>query len=450
MYRACISSLDSIIDSFYISLSWHHPAPKNLKMKFFISFFFLLASTIILAQTRPVFQGQGEVAPQETTSRPVQRQWKGNFTFENNGIIFSNNFAGGRLNGIAQNNDSTFTILITPENQPINPSPWYCFKIWSKKNRTIYIRFTYPPGVSHRYYPKLSNDALTWLALDSANYFEKKNNQSKSDSLAVDISIRLSLKPDTLWVSAQELQTTKHVFDWIKEMAKKPFISYEEIGKSKEGRPLYVLNIGKKKTPKMIIIISRQHPPEVTGYLAMKSFVETLSDNSPLSKSFRKSYSIYVVPMMNPDGVDNGHWRHNAGGIDLNRDWTKFNQPEGLAASKFIQKREKETGGKFYFGIDFHSTYGDIYYTIDPKLQGNMPGLVPEWLNKLKASFPGYNPKIEPNSKMDPAFISRNYFYISHGMEALVYEVGDDTDREDLKMKGKTGAIELMKLMLSK
>lgn len=411
---------------------------------------FIFFGSGIIAQNKPVYQGQGEVLPQETTSKPVQKQWKGNFPFENGAIVFSNNFPGARLNGITQNNDSTFTILITPENQPINPSPWYAFKISSKKSRTIYLNFTYPPGVRHRYFPKLSNDASTWLPLDSANYFEKKNYRNKSDSSVVDVSIRLTVKTNPLWVSAQELQTSKHNFNWILEMAKKPFISYEEIGKSKEGRPLWVLNIGKKNTKKMIMIISRQHPPEVTGYLAMKSFVETLSDNSPLSKEFRENYSIYVVPMMNPDGVDNGHWRHNAGGIDLNRDWTKFNQPEGLAVSKFIKKREKETGGKFYFGIDFHSTYGDIYYTVDPKLTGNMPGLVPEWLSRIKALFPGYDPKIEPNSKMEPAFISRNYFFVSHGMEALVYEVGDDTERDDLKLKGKTGAIELMKIMLSK
>lgn len=356
--------------------------------KIIIPLAFLIISQGVISQSKPVYQGQGEIRPIETTSRPIQKQWKGNFPFENGAIVFSNNFSGARLNGVSQNNDSTFSILITPENEPINPSPWYSFIVSSKRKRTIYINFIYPPRIAHRYYPKLSSDALSWSPIDSADYFEKKRIQSRSDSTSVDVSIRLSLKPDTLWVSAQELQTFKHVFNWIKEMATKTFISYEEIGKSKEGRPLYVLNIGKKKTQKMIMIISRQHPPEVTGYLAMKSFVETISSNTPLAKEFRENYSIYVVPLMNPDGVENGHWRHNAGGIDLNRDWTKFNQPEGLLVSKFIKKREKETNGKFYFGIDFHSTYDDIYYTVDPKLQGNMPGLVPPMVEQIKILIP--------------------------------------------------------------
>jgi cytosolic carboxypeptidase protein 6 len=130
--------------------------------KVIIAVVFFMLHADLFAQSKPVFQGQGEIRPVETTSRPIQKQWKGNFPFEIGAIVFSNNFAGGRLNGIAQNNDSTFTILITPENEPINPSPWYSFNIWSKRKRTIYIHFMYPPGVSHRYYPKLSSDAGIW------------------------------------------------------------------------------------------------------------------------------------------------------------------------------------------------------------------------------------------------------------------------------------------------
>ena len=38
-----------------------------------------------------------------------------------------------------------------------------------------------------------------------------------------------------------------------------------------------------------------------------------------------------VVPLANPDGVEQGHWRHNAQGVDLNRDWDRFQQPETRA-----------------------------------------------------------------------------------------------------------------------
>ena len=96
------------------------------------------------------------------------------------------------------------------------------------------------------------------------------------------------------------------------------------------------------------MVFGRQHPPEVTGWLAMKAFVETLNGDSKLAKKFRKKYTTYVVPLMNPDGADLGHWRHNAGGVDLNRDWSQFHHPETQAVRDFLRKKTVE-GAKLYF-----------------------------------------------------------------------------------------------------
>ena len=71
---------------------------------------------------------------------------------------------------------------------------------------------------------------------------------------------------------------------------------------------------------------------------------------------------------MNPDGVDNGHWRHNANGVDLNRDWTGFNQPETSNIKNFLKKKTKE-GYDFTLGVDFHSTWQDVYIPTIPQLQ---------------------------------------------------------------------------------
>ena len=422
-----------------------------MKIKNIVLLFACIITLNIYSQ-KPVYKGQEPIEQVSTVSKPVQKQWKGIFPFENDSVYFSNDFEGARLNGIIKDYDSTYTALITSENTPINVSPWYAFKVWSKHKKQIYLTLTYGEGYKHRYYPKLSNDGLHWTSMDSTDYveFEKGDKNFGPGSLPLKVQMTLSINPDTLWVSAQELQTSKHVKKWVEALSEKPFVSNQQIGLSKEGRPLMALTIGKEKTKRMLIIISRQHPPEVTGYLAMKAFVETISSDLKLAKKFRKKFTVYVVPLMNPDGVDNGHWRHNAGGIDLNRDWTFFNQPETWAVSEFIKEREKKTNGKFYFGIDFHSTWDDIYYTIADNFKGNMPGLVPEWLENLKEEIPYYNPNISPSDNIEPAIISRNYFYVAHGMEALVFEVGDNTNRDFLKKKGQTSAIELMKLMLSR
>ena len=237
----------------------------------------LLCALSIYAQ-KPVFKGQGPIKQIVTISKPVEKQWKGTFHFETDGVYFSNNFEGGRLNGIERDNDSSYTVLITPENTPINTSPWYAFKIWSKQKKQIYVTLTYSEGYRHRYYPKLSKDGLNWTSIDSTDYveYEKGNKSFDPDSQPLKVRMKLSVDSDTLWVSAQELQTSKHVEKWVEDISKKTFISNWQIGKSKEGRPLTALSIGKKKSKRMLMVISRQHPPEVTGYLAMKAFVETI------------------------------------------------------------------------------------------------------------------------------------------------------------------------------
>ncbi|MDE3742528.1 M14 family metallopeptidase [Maribacter polysaccharolyticus] len=431
-------------------IPWGNPNKNILQaMKKTLCLFFLSGLSIMHGQEQK-YQGQPPIKIIATDSKPVQKQWKGKFNFPDHNVTFSNEFEGARLNGITQNNDSTYTALITSENTPINISPWYAFKVWAKKKETIDLFLTYQQSIKHRYYPKLSKDGIHWSALDSSRYkaYEKGDKAFGSGSLPLKVKLTLEVGPDTLWVAGQELQNSPLVNSWMDSLTQRKYITKSTIGKSTEGRNLNMISVGNTDSKNMIMIISRQHPPEVTGYLAMKAFVETISSDSKLARRFRKKFATYVVPLMNPDGVDNGFWRHNAGGIDLNRDWANFNQPETRAVKGFMESLVKKNHGKFYFGIDFHSTWDDIYYTVDPKLKGNMPNLVSNWLDKLKENIDGYDPNISPNDKLNPTTVSRNYFFVEHGAEALVFEVGDNTPREFLKEKAVTGANELMKLML--
>ena len=274
------------------------------------------------------WKGQAPVTAVSTSTKPIQKQQKTIFNLDN-GLYATNNFDGARLNGITRINDTLITALITPENTPINASPWYAFKLWSKKPTNIYLNLTYLENVKHRYYPKISNDGKNWQKINSQNYILFKTDTLPSKRITAEIAqIKLTINSDTLWVAAQEVISSKDNKNWMQSLANKPYVKNQIIGYSKEKRPMESLEIGSDSNKKIIAVISRQHPPEVTGYLAMRAFVETVASNSDLAKKFREKFTTYVVPMVNPDGADNGHWRHNAGGIDLNRDWSNKNQPE--------------------------------------------------------------------------------------------------------------------------
>jgi len=391
------------------------------------------------------WEGQEPVKKINTESVPVQLQYKGVFDL-GNGVFVTNNFEGARLNGVVRNNDTLVTVLITPENSPINMSPWYAFKLWSETPRSLYLKLTYPENAGHRYLPKLSSDGLNWRALDSAS-FQTTTMMLEEEEVVKDLTMRIPVDTDTLWISAQELITNTHVEQWIRELESYSYVERSSIGNSHEGRPIPLLKIGESDDRKMIMVISRQHPPEVPGFLAMQAFVETLCAPTELADDFRSRYNVYVVPMVNPDGVFHGHWRHNGGGVDLNRDWQDFNQPETSAIRDFMMQKTKGDKGKFYFSVDFHSTFEDIYYTIDPKLEGNLPGLVPKLIEATGQELPGYTPNVRPNSAGEARITSTSFLFYEMGAEALTYEIGDGTPRDFIQRKGEVTATKLMELL---
>ncbi len=410
----------------------------------------LLLISIVLfncksTQKNTKWKGQDAVKAVSTSTQPIQKQYKGTFNLGKE-VYASNNFDAARLNGITRINDTLITALITPENTPINPSPWYAFKLWSKKEKNIYLNLTYLNNVKHRYYPKISSDGKNWIPINSKNYKLLKTDTLTSKIVTAKVAqLKLTISPDTLWVAAQEVISSKNNDSWIHLLTKKAHVKSKHIGFSKEKRAIKSLEIGDQSNKKIIAVISRQHPPEVTGYLAMRSFVETIASDSDLAKKFRKQFSTYVVPMVNPDGVDNGHWRHNAGGIDLNRDWSNKNQPEINVVQQYYLNKIKG-GKKIYFFVDFHSTYQDIFYTLNPSIKSNATGVVPKMIHQTGEEL-GLDPNIKPFENIN-SVISSRYFFNTFNAESLTYEIGDNTPRDLLKQKGKYSAIKLMKLLL--
>ena len=73
---------------------------------------------------------------------------------------------------------------------------------------------------------------------------------------------------------------------------------------------------------KAIIITSRVHPGEIPASFALEGMVDFLLSENPEAKALREKYIVYVVPMINVDGVVHGNQRTNLAGLDLNRVWS--------------------------------------------------------------------------------------------------------------------------------
>ena len=377
--------------------------------------------------------------PVDTRTQAIELQEKKVYSIAAQGVYADNLFDGARLNNFESIGDNHFKASFSPENFPINASAYYAFRIWSDKEKSVTLVLDYTKH-RHRYHPKISHDGKNWKLLDSSSI------KLSADSISAILNIDLS--KDTLWIAGQEVQNSTDVKEWIdqKEIHQDVYVS--SIGKSRMNKDLWVMDIhnGDIEKKDIIVILGRQHPPEVTGYFAMQAFIDELLADHLLSNDFRKKYRILVLPLINPDGVDLGHWRHNQGGVDLNRDWAYYRQPENRQIADYIVRQVGEQKSKVVFGLDFHSTFWDVYYTMR-ELPKEMPELKDYWLWSVSEAL-GEKTNEKPSNLGAP--VSKNWIFTQFGAMGITYEIGDSTPRPFIIKKGKISARELMKLLIFK
>jgi glutamine amidotransferase-like uncharacterized protein/predicted deacylase len=369
-----------------------------------------------------------------TTNRIVESQQRRTFEFPASGITFDTKFDGARADAIEQTGTSSFTVRVDPENAPINDSAWYAFRGRSESTQSVTITFSYPPGEKHRYVPRLSHDRVNWRLADT------------NDSSPATLSVTFSGKP--LYISGQELFTTEDYEEWISGLKAHPFVKHRQLGTSTMGKPLHLLDVSEAPAnADMVLVLGRQHPPEVTGAFALQSFVETLCGPSAEASTFRKKFRLIVVPVINPDGVDAGHWRHNAKGVDLNRDWGQFNQVETRKVSSELLDVVMNSTGKVRFGLDFHSTRRDVFYTTHSRDVGD--GSAERWLKNLQELTPDYEVRAQPGSDATrgPTYTSAAWMRRVFDAPAITYEVGDQTDRALIRTVACNSAVALMQVL---
>ena len=328
-------------------------------------------------------------------------------------------------------------IYINPEiDDSINPSPWFAIRK-SEHSKSIKLELDYK-NYKHRYYPKLSKDKKKWTKIDEI-FISKKE-----DGKIVIIDFLPSNQKE--YVASQELITDFWYDEWYNELESSGIVKREIIGFSVLRNPIHMFFAEKNINNPYILILGRQHPPEVTGALAMKSFINELLTENFLTDSFLDRYNILFVPLMNPDGVMNGFWRYNANKKDLNRDWGNFTQPETDAVYKKLTKLSNK---KLVLFIDFHSTFKNIFYISDVLEDSSMKHFLRDWLGDSRDSLSEINYSYEIiNSLNKDNGVSKNYIYNKYKIPSVTYEVSDNENRNIIQQSSSVLATNLMKLLL--
>lgn len=358
---------------------------------------------------------------------------------ENELIAIDARHPGGDLDGCRFKSHDSVELTFRPEDRSVDDAfSWFSFRVTAKEPGEVKIRMRFPDSYA-RFWPKISHDGKSWTPAEATAV--RRNWSKKSMTLV------LTSGESATWVSAQELLTQSFYDQWLEELAAHQDILTADIGKSVEGRPVTLVKTANKR--EAIILLGRQHPSEVPGAIAMRVFVDTLLADTDLARKFRERFTLLIVPLVNPDGVANGHSRHNAGGTDLNRDWGPFTQPETQSIAGLLEAVDK-LKMKPRLMLDFHATkYTDslLFYTQLAKDETDPPNFATNWLSSARSRLPDFAFVHDPRPTSEQPN-TKGYFYTRYGIPSFTYELGDEADRASIRASTPIFAEEMMRVML--
>jgi hypothetical protein len=143
-----------------------------------------------------------------------------------------------------------------------------------------------------------------------------------------------------------------------------PLLRVTSLGQSAKGhRELWLVRVADPKADaakvSRLLVLCRQHGDEPASTEAILGLVHRLArGGDPALRASLAHISLYLVPMVNPDGAEAGT-RPNGAGADLNRDWGVFQQPETRAMARAVRLLRPN------LVIDAHNWDGSDEYNAD-------------------------------------------------------------------------------------
>ena len=224
----------------------------------------------------------------------------------------------------------------------------------------------------------------------------------------------------------------------IAQWKQSPFVTVDSAGATVLGRTMFLLTIQDTASidhpRKRVWIHARTHPGEVQGTWVTNEIINVLLSETLLGKKLRDSCVFNIMPMYNPDGVELGHPRENANGIDIESNWNVIpSQPEvNVLRNMFTTLMAKPN--PILIALNMHSAYGQVRYFVyhDPAgTSDQYSDIEKKFIDTVRSNFPG---GIAPYTYFvswtngTPTQYPESWFWINHqeNVLALTYEDMND------------------------
>lgn len=266
-------------------------------------------------------------------------------------LKFSSEFENGTLGRVKQLGPNEYYLQAFAEDKPRSPFLWFHFRLDGCERREITFHMNPAPfsaektGGNGTRTPVMSYDGDNWVGIGDKSWSE--------DGSLLTFKQRFGRSP--VWIASFFPYTADHITRFIKQNEGNPCFKVSVLGKTKEGRDMRMYTITDPSVPedkkRAMMFTTLQHDLETTGAMAIEGMCRFLLSNDERARDLLGEFVVYVVPMMNPDGIANGNMYCPVG--NLNRQWGLGTTAETAAVEKFV--RGLAAGGKkIDLFMDFH------------------------------------------------------------------------------------------------
>jgi hypothetical protein len=266
-------------------------------------------------------------------------------------VRFVADFDNATLGKVKQLGPDEFYLYAFPDDKPHSPFLWFHFRVEGCKGRELTFHVNPTPfsrertGGNGTRLPVMSYDGDHWLGIEEKSWNE--------DGTVLTFKVRFT--QPRAWIASFFPFTAGHVERFVKEHENSPYFKAGVVGKTKAGRDIRMYTItdpGVAEAGKRVIMfITLQHNLETTGAMTQEGICRFLLSDDPRAARLRREFVFYVIPRMDPDGIDQGNMYCPVG--NMNRQWGLGTTVETTCVEQFV-KELGQRGRKIELFMDFH------------------------------------------------------------------------------------------------